>query len=169
MRIAKSAYRGVLACFSALVLAGVCVGCDSALFSVEGFIRSRIRSHAAAIAADDWRKASSFCAPNMDWISASARLRGQPAIDGFLDSIRAINARGNFMTTVHRVQKLADDRYVADVTFQAHITLSSMTLTYSNIVWQAKMLWVKDGPVSWKLAGIQELSPRTQERMSRQQ
>lgn len=169
MRVANSVSRRVAACLSALVLALVCMGCDSALFSIEGYIRNRIRAHAQAISADDWSRAAAFCAPNMEWITAGSRLGGQAAIDGFHNSIRAINARSALYTNVHRVQKIADDRYVADVTFQVHFTVSSMTLTYSNIVWQAKMLWVKDGPVSWKLAGIHELSPRTQDRVSRQQ
>ena len=164
---ALSTWRGLGLMASAATLIACGAGCDALTFTPEGLVKFRIQTHSRAIAAKNWDKARSFYASEVQWQTSEFKKRGPDVAGEFLDSIRNIQACDNFFTDVHSIKKSSETRMVAHVTFQAHTVVSSMTMRYSNVFWDAKLLWIRQGATNWKLAGIKELHPRKKGKFNR--
>ena len=142
-------------------------GCDFLAFTDEGLIKRRIEAHAKAISEEEWGKAAEHYLAKTTWKRADGTgVSGTQAAQEFLDSIKQVRRRGSFYTHVEKVQKLDENRIGALVTFQIHIVESSMSMKYSNLVWKAKMLWVKVGPGDWKIAAIHDVTARKKGKFS---
>ena len=103
----------------------------------------------------------------MVWFYGGRKMTGPAATKAFLESIQGIASNDTFFTEVDSIEEKKPGQIVANVTFQAHIIESSMTMSYSNIVWTGRMLWVKRGNADWRILAIQETSSREKGKYSR--
>ena len=154
----------ICACAAALL----CVGCDLLIVTAQGRVKSEIHDHALALSEEEWDEAAAFYAgEQMIWRTAAGSLSGQRAVDAFLTSVRKTPKRDGFYTEIHELKRLDKDRVMANVTLQIHIMDNSMTMDFSNVTFQAQILWVRHGAGSWKIHGISEVSPRVKGRSRR--
>ena len=142
-------------------------GCGVVPIAPESHVERNLEILDKAMTDGDWRKASSLFHSKMSYETATQSLKGSAAIKAFLRSIRDIRNMNEIHTHIQKMKRLDEKRVAALVTMQAHVTLSSMTLRFSNSTWQAKMLWVRVGPNSWKLASLKETTARARASASR--
>ena len=154
-------------CLLLLFGASGCDIFDFFVFTDEGLVKNRIREQCEAITAKDWRKAAALYDTRFQWQQGNTVLKGKAGIKAFWKSIENIVNCDEFMAVVHEVKKTGPQKIVARVTFQAHVIESSMTMRYSNVTWEASMLWVKRGNADWRIIYIKELSARKKGKFSR--
>ncbi|MBT3380415.1 MAG: hypothetical protein HN742_10145 [Lentisphaerae bacterium] len=142
-------------------------GCGFVPIAPESHVERNLEILDKAMSDGDWRKAASLLYSKMSYETATQTLKGKAAARAFLKSIKDIQGMNEIHTHIKKMKKLDEKRVAAAVTMQAHITLSSMSLKFSNSTWQAKMLWVKVGSKTWKLASVKETSTRAHARTSR--
>jgi hypothetical protein len=142
-------------------------GCDFLALTDEQFVKNKIREHAEAVTARDWKAAATFYDLNVQWQQGTAKLEGKAAAKGFLISLNDMIQMDEFFTIVNETRRVTPELIEAKVTMQAHLVLSSAELNFSNRFWDAKMGWVKRGPGNWKIAYIIETSERKEGKFSR--
>ena len=142
-------------------------GCDFLAVTDEQFVKNKMREHAEAVTARDWRTAATFYDLNVKWQRGAVTLQGRDAAKGFLESLNDMNQMDEFFTIVKSTRKLNPELIEAQVTMQAHLVLSSAELNFSNRFWDARMGWVKRGPGKWQIAYIIETTARQEGKFSR--
>ena len=138
-------------------------GCDGLAISDLGLVKQKVRKHSAAINNEDWDGAAALYHPRMIWIGDGRKLRGTAAQRAFIASIKDIRGRNGFHTDIVGIKALDPKRIAVAVAFKVTITENSMSLAFSNRVWKAKILFVLEGRGNWRIAKIQEVSPRVRE------
>jgi hypothetical protein len=145
----------------ALAISVLSAGCDALAVTDAGYVKGQARKYSRLILEKDFSQAATMQHPQMIWQRVGKdKLQGEAASQGFLGSIKAISNMDTFYFYVHDIEKVDDKRLVMDVTMQAHIVVNSMAMVYDNIVWRAKLLWVKTDKATWKLGAIQETTTR---------
>ncbi|MBT7165406.1 MAG: hypothetical protein HN849_00455 [Victivallales bacterium] len=155
----------VLAAVGALGLLLLSAGCDSMSVAVTaiGYVKDHASEYSRLICDKDFTAAAELHHPEFVWHPKSGKkLSGQPAIDGFLASLKGISKMDTFYFYVHKAESMDEKTIVLDVTMQAHTIENPMQLVYSNVIWKAKMAWRKTDISEWKLANITEVSERVQ-------
>lgn len=142
-------------------------GCGIVPVAPESHVERNLEILDKAMSDGDWRRASSLLHSKMSYETASLSLKGSAAAKAFLKSIRDIQGMNEIHTSIHKMKKVNEDRVAVAATMQAHITLSSMALKFSNSTWQVKMLWVRVGSKNWKLASVKETSTRAHAQTNR--
>jgi hypothetical protein len=149
--------------FSILLVVGavglllLSAGCDALAVTDVGFVKVQAKKYSRFICNKDFSQAMAMQSPRMLWQEFGGQKKSGEA---FLESLKAIKNMDTFYFYVHDTQKLDKERIILDVTMQAHIVLNSMTMTYDNICWRAKMLWIKTDKATWKLGAVSETSAR---------
>lgn len=142
-------------------------GCEFIAVTDEQLVKNKMREHAEAVTARDWRTAATFYDLDVKWQRGAVTLQGRDAAKGFLESLNDMSQMDEFFTIVNSISKLRPELIEAKVTMQAHLVLSSAELNFSNRVWEARMGWVKRGPGKWQIAYIIEMSERKDGKFSR--
>jgi hypothetical protein len=147
----------LLLAVSALGLVLLSTGCDALAVTDVGYVKVQAKKYSRFILNKDFSQAATMQYPKMIW-----QKLGGPKLpgDAFLESLKGIQNMDTFYFYVHDAKKLDKERIVLDVTMQAHIVVNSMTMVYDNIIWRAKMLWIKTDKATWKLGAISETSAR---------
>ncbi len=156
---------GVLVCCCA---ASLFCGCGVVNIAPESQVEKLVKEHGAALATEKWQKALRYYHPKMEWEREGTITKGAAAARGYVDSVRTIQGIDDFYTTIHRVKKLSETRVAVSVTFKAHRITSSMQLKFSNLAWNANMLWIRQGKQQgtktvWKIARIVDTTQRKRE------
>jgi hypothetical protein len=142
-------------------------GCNFLALTDEQFVKNKIREHAEAVTARDWKAAATFYDQYVQWQQNTVKLEGRDAAKGFLMSLNDMSQMDEFHTIVQDTRRVKPELIEAKVTMQAHLVLSSAELNFSNRFWEARMGWVKRGPGNWKIAYIIETSVRQEGKFSR--
>lgn len=143
-------------------------GCDFTVFTHRGLVKSNLRKYGDAISANDWEGAGSYHLKGFIWEQKGGKkMRGPRATEAFFKSIADIEGRDEFFVDVHSAEQMEETKISTDVTFQQHRVVSSMQMTFANVVWNAKILWIKRGNAEWKIAYIKEITERSRKKFSR--
>lgn len=126
----------------------------------KGEIKRAIMGHAVAMGRSDWKRAASFCDSNMVWQAPGRKLRGRAAIQGYINSVRAIQNLDNYYIEIEELVRRSETKFGVIAVVRVPIVVSSITMDYRSLAWRAKMIMVKEKRGVWKISGIQE-GPRS--------
>lgn len=153
--------------FGATLVLFLGTGCNYIALTDQQLVKNLMREHCLAITERDWREAASYYDASVQWKSGRQVLKGRAAAKGFLGSLNKLHNMDEFFAIVHESSKKSDTLIEQQVTFQAHIVVSSTELEFTNRFWNARVGWVKRGPGKWLISYIVEVTPRKEGEFSR--